>query len=148
VSVPVAIIYRRQNRSTARQTDDEVIRDLVVARVVALASLVDVDRVLAELGRTCASLSTRKPTLCRAFSGGHRGRIAAACFQNACTIDDVRLVPYDVTTCTSKWTPKTPAIEIIANYPLAARARRGGRDHPQCPRGRKAKAPCQSNSLE
>lgn len=60
---------------------DEVFRDLVIARVVEPTSLLDVDRVLAELGRTCASLSTRKRTLRRASSGGYRAQIAAACFQ-------------------------------------------------------------------
>ena len=45
---------------------DEVFRDLVIARVVEPTSLLDVDRVLAELGRTSASLSTRKRTLRRA----------------------------------------------------------------------------------
>ena len=36
---------------------DEVFRDLVIARVVEPTSLLDVDRVLAELGRTSVSLS-------------------------------------------------------------------------------------------
>ena len=43
--------------------DDEVFRDLVIARVVEPTSLLDVDRVLADLGRVSASLSTRKRTL-------------------------------------------------------------------------------------
>jgi len=77
---------------------DEVFRDLVIARVVEPTSLLDVDRVLAELGRTSASLSTRKRTLRRASSGGYRGQIAAACFQTACTTGDMSLVLYDVTT--------------------------------------------------
>jgi hypothetical protein len=41
---------------------DEVFRDLVIARVVEPTSLLDVDRVLAEMGRVSASLSTRKRT--------------------------------------------------------------------------------------
>jgi hypothetical protein len=45
--------------------DDEVFRDLVIARVVEPTSLLDTDRVLAELGRVSASLSTRKRTLRR-----------------------------------------------------------------------------------
>lgn len=49
---------------------DDGFRDLVIARVVEPTSLLDVDRVLAELGRTCASLSTRKRTLRRAHAGG------------------------------------------------------------------------------
>jgi len=77
---------------------DEVFRDLVIARVVEPTSLLDVDRVLAELGRTSASLSTRKRTLRRARSGGYRDQIAAACFAHARTAGDVSLVLYDVTT--------------------------------------------------
>lgn len=77
---------------------DEVVRDLVIARVVEPTSLLDVDRVLAELGRTSASLSTRKRTLRRACGGGYRDQIAAACFAHARTAGDVSLVLYDVTT--------------------------------------------------
>ncbi len=77
---------------------DEVFRDLVIARVVEPTSLLDVDRVLAELGRTSASLSTRKRTLRGARGGGYRDQIAAACFAHARTAGDVSLVLYDVTT--------------------------------------------------
>jgi hypothetical protein len=77
---------------------DGVFRDLVIARVVEPTSLLDVDRVLAELGRTSASLSTRKRTLRRARAGGYRDQIAAACFAHARTAGDVSLVLYDVTT--------------------------------------------------
>ena len=77
---------------------DEVFRDLVIARVVEPTSLLDVDRVLAELGRASASLSTRKRTLRRARAGGYRAQIAAACFAHARTAGDVSLVLYDVTT--------------------------------------------------
>lgn len=77
---------------------DEVFRDLVIARVVEPTSLLDVDRVLAELGRTAASLSTRKRTLRRARAGGYRDQLAAACFTHARTAGDVSLVLYDVTT--------------------------------------------------
>jgi hypothetical protein len=77
---------------------DEVFRDLVIARIVEPPSLLDVDRVLAELGRTAASLSTRKRTLRRARGGGYRDQIAAACFAHARTASDVSLVLYDVTT--------------------------------------------------
>ena len=41
---------------------DEVFRDLVIARIAEPTSLLDVDRVLAELGRVSVSLSTRKRT--------------------------------------------------------------------------------------
>lgn len=77
---------------------DEVFRDLVIARVVEPTSLLDVDRVLAELGRTSASLSTRKRTLRRARADGYRDQVAAACFAHARTAGDVSLVLYDVTT--------------------------------------------------
>jgi len=57
--------------------------------VVKPTSVLDVDRVLAELGRTAASLSTRKRTLRRARGGGYRDQIAAACFAHARTAGDV-----------------------------------------------------------
>lgn len=78
--------------------DDECFRDLVVARVVEPASLSDVDRVLADLGRAAASLSTRKRTLRRAREGSYRDLIAAACFEHAQAAGDISLVLYDVTT--------------------------------------------------
>ena len=77
---------------------DEVFRDLVIARVVEPTSLLDVDRVLAEMGRVSASLSTRKRTLRRAHAGTYRDQIATACFNHALTHGDVSLVLYDVTT--------------------------------------------------
>jgi hypothetical protein len=77
---------------------DEVFRDLVIARVVEPTSLLDVDRVLAELGRVSVSHSTRKRTLRRAHAGGYRDQVAAACFNHAATHGDVSLVLYDVTT--------------------------------------------------
>ena len=77
---------------------DEVFRDLVIARVVEPTSLLDVDRVLAELGRSSASLSTRKRTLRRACAGGYRDTLATACFTHAASHGDVTLVLYDVTT--------------------------------------------------
>ena len=55
---------------------DEVFRDLVIARVVEPTSLLDLDRVLAELGRSSASLSTRKRTLRRCQDGAYRDRLA------------------------------------------------------------------------
>jgi hypothetical protein len=77
---------------------DEVFRDLVIARIVEPTSLLDADRVLAEMGRRSASLSTRKRTLRRAHAGSYRDQIAAACFNHALTHGDVSLVLYDVTT--------------------------------------------------
>lgn len=77
---------------------DECFRDLVIARVVEPTSLRDVDRVLADLGRVSASLSTRKRTLKRSHSGQYRDLIATACFAHASTAGDISLVLYDVTT--------------------------------------------------
>jgi hypothetical protein len=77
---------------------DEVFRDLVIARVVEPTSLLDADRVLAELGRVSASLSTRKRTLRRCFDGNYRGRLAELCFTRVLGCGDVSLVLYDVTT--------------------------------------------------
>jgi Transposase DDE domain len=77
---------------------DEVFRDLVIARVVEPTSLLDADRVLAELGQVPASLSTRKRTLRRCFDGNYRGRLAELCFTRVLACGDVSLVLYDVTT--------------------------------------------------
>ena len=77
---------------------DEVFRDLVIARVVEPTSLVDVGRVLAELGRGPASYSTMRRTLARADDRGYRGRVARACFAHAASSGDVSLILYDVTT--------------------------------------------------
>jgi hypothetical protein len=74
-----------------------VFRDLVIARVVEPSSLSDVDRVLAELGRRSASLSTRKRTLRRCVDGQYRDRLAGLCFTHAATHGDISLVLYDVT---------------------------------------------------
>ncbi|MCV2490992.1 hypothetical protein OF117_16685 [Geodermatophilus sp. YIM 151500] len=77
---------------------DEVFRDLAIARVAEPTSLLDVDRVLAELGRVSVSLSTRKRTLRRCHAGDYRTQIAAACFAHAAASGDVSLCLYDVTT--------------------------------------------------
>ena len=77
---------------------DEVFRDLVIARVVEPTSLLDAGRVLAELGRVSASLSTRKRALRRCFDGNYRGRLAELCFTRVLACGDVSLVLYDVTT--------------------------------------------------
>ena len=77
---------------------DAVFRDLVIARVVEPTSLLDADRVLAELGRVAASHSTRKRTLRRAQGRHYRDLLAAACFEHATSRGDVSLVLYDVTT--------------------------------------------------
>jgi hypothetical protein len=80
------------------QVGDEVFRDLVVARIVEPTSLLDVDRVLADLGRVSASLSTRKRTLRRCQDGHYRDQLTELCFKHAMTSGDVSLLLYDVTT--------------------------------------------------
>jgi hypothetical protein len=78
--------------------DDQVFRDLVIARVVEPTSLSDADRVLGELGvRSPASLSTRKRSLKHAHDGSYRALLASACYQRA-GVGDMSLVLYDVTT--------------------------------------------------
>jgi len=77
---------------------DDVFRDLVIARIVEPTSLMDVDRVLADLGRKSASLSSRKRTLKKCTNNAYRDKIAQACFTHARNQGDVSLVLYDVTT--------------------------------------------------
>jgi hypothetical protein len=77
---------------------DEVFRDLVIARVVEPTSLLDVGRVLIELGTSPASYSTMRRTLARAQARGYRDQVAGACFRHAASSGDVSLIMYDVTT--------------------------------------------------
>ena len=77
--------------------NDAVFKDLVIAQIVEPTSLLDVDRVLKELGRSPASRATRERTLDRCVSGAYRSQIAKACFKHASTSGDVSLVLYDVT---------------------------------------------------
>ena len=77
---------------------DEVFRDLVVARIVEPTSLLDVERVLVDLGRQPASLSTRKRALAKCVDGAYRDQIAGKCFAHAAASGDASLVLYDVTT--------------------------------------------------
>lgn len=100
--------------------DDEVFRDLVIARVVEPTSLLDVGRVLADMGRQAVSYPTLWRTLRRAAQtgdsltdspepdpaeggsdpapGSYRDRVADLCFAHALSRGDVSLVLYDVTT--------------------------------------------------
>lgn len=78
--------------------DDRVFRDLVAARVVEPTSLLDADKVSADLGRASASLSTRKRTLKRCFDGQYRESLARLCFARAAAFGDLSLVLYDVAT--------------------------------------------------
>jgi hypothetical protein len=78
--------------------DDEVFRDLVIARVVEPTSLLDAGRVLRDLARSVASYAAMKRTLGRAAAGKYRDRIATWCFRHASTGGHISLVLYDVTT--------------------------------------------------
>lgn len=78
--------------------DDKVFRDLVLARVVEPTSLLDVSRVLSDLGQTPASYATMKRTLTRVVTGAFRDDIAELCFDHAATAGDISLILYDVTT--------------------------------------------------
>src|SRR5690606_18818392 len=77
---------------------DEVFRELVVARIVEPTSVLDVGRVLQDLGRSAASEKTMRRTLARCVGGGYRDQIAKLCFEHALASGDVSLCLYDVTT--------------------------------------------------
>ncbi|WP_460624476.1 IS1634 family transposase [Kineosporia babensis] len=77
---------------------DEVFASLVIARIVEPTSILDVPRVLTDLGQDPASVKTLRRTLQRCHSGGWREKIAAVCFSHAQRAGDVSLCLYDVTT--------------------------------------------------
>jgi hypothetical protein len=87
---------------------DQVFSDLVIARVVEPTSLLDIGRVLTDLGRVPAGYPTMKRTLKRVTASGsagglsgagtYRDQVAGWCFEHARTSGDVSLVLYDVTT--------------------------------------------------
>lgn len=77
---------------------DDVFRDLVITRIVEPTSLLDVDRVLADLGRTSASLSTRNVPCAEPAPVATAIRSPGVCFAHARSAGDVSLVLYDVTT--------------------------------------------------
>jgi len=77
---------------------DPVFRDLVVARVVEPTSLLDIGRVLTEMGRTPAPYITMRRTLARCATAGYRDKIADLSFAYAQASGDISLCLYDVTT--------------------------------------------------
>jgi hypothetical protein len=77
---------------------DEVFRDLVIARVAEPTSLLDVGRVLQDLGQQPASYITMRRTLERCRKGDYQDRLAERCFEYAQVSGDISLVLYDVTT--------------------------------------------------
>jgi hypothetical protein len=87
--------------------DDDVFRDLVLARVVEPTSVLDTRRVLADLGRKAASDKTMRRTLVRCADRGYRDRIAELCFAHALASGNVSLILYDVTTLYfESWRPQ------------------------------------------
>jgi hypothetical protein len=77
---------------------DEVFRDLVIARIVEPTSLLDVGRVLSDLGQPVVSYSTLRRTLTRCVKGCWRGQVARVCFSHVQASGDLSLCLYDVTT--------------------------------------------------
>ncbi|MGH3366390.1 MAG: IS1634 family transposase [Nocardioidaceae bacterium] len=77
---------------------DETFRDLVIARIVEPTSILDVGRVLDDLGQQPASEKTMRRTTARCVGRGYRDEIASACFTQVLAAGDVSLVLYDVTT--------------------------------------------------
>ncbi len=77
---------------------DERFRDLVIARIVEPTSILDVGRVLGDLGVAPASEKTMRRTLVRCVEREYRDKIATACFDRALSAGDLSLVLYDVTT--------------------------------------------------
>ena len=77
---------------------DGAFRDLVIARIVEPTSILDVGRVLGDLGKVAASEKTMRRTLARCVDGDYRDQVATACFARALAVGDVSLVLYDVTT--------------------------------------------------
>ena len=77
---------------------DETFRDLVIARVVEPTSILDMGRVLTDLGKSPASEKTMRRTLARCAEREYRDKIATACFARALSAGDLSLVLYDVTT--------------------------------------------------
>jgi hypothetical protein len=77
---------------------DPVFRELVIARVVEPTSLLDIGRVLAEMGRESAPYITMRRTLARCATAGYRDKIADLSFAYAQVRGDISLCLYDVTT--------------------------------------------------
>ena len=77
---------------------DEVLRDLVIARIVEPTSKADSIRVLAELGVQTVSYRTIQRRLARVGPQEYRDLIAAKCFEQARDTGGLSLILYDVTT--------------------------------------------------
>lgn len=78
--------------------DDEVFRDLVIARIVEPGSKLDAGRVLQDLGADPPSYATIKRHLKQVITGEYRDKIAEQCFAHAAETGGLSLLLYDVTT--------------------------------------------------
>ncbi len=77
---------------------DEVFASMVIARIVEPTPILDLGRVLTDLGHRPASEKTFRRTLQGCHGGGWREKIAQVCFAHAQRAGDVSLCLYDVTT--------------------------------------------------
>ncbi|MGV0834489.1 IS1634 family transposase [Mycolicibacterium thermoresistibile] len=78
--------------------DDNVFRDLVIARIVEPTSKADSERVLIDLGATTVSYRTLARHLDQVGPGGYRDAVAAKCFDYSRDCGGLGLLLYDVTT--------------------------------------------------
>ncbi|MCV7192152.1 IS1634 family transposase [Mycolicibacterium brumae] len=80
------------------EIDDEVFRDLVIARIVEPTSKLDSVRVLADLGAAPRSYRTIQRHLNEVGPGKYRDTVAEKCFAYARDCGALSLILYDVTT--------------------------------------------------
>ena len=78
--------------------DDDVFKDLVIARIVEPTSKVDSLRVLDDLGAKAVSYKTIQRHLAQIGPGGYRDQVARKCFEYAAETGGLSLVLYDVAT--------------------------------------------------
>ncbi len=78
--------------------DDNVFRDLVIARIVEPTSKADSERVLIDLGATTVSYRTLARHLDQVGPGGYRDAVTAKCFDYSRDCGGLGLLLYDVTT--------------------------------------------------
>ena len=79
------------------EIDDEVFKQLVLARIIEPSSKLDTIRILEELGLDAPSNTGIYRCLARAISQDYRGRLSVQCFRHA-SAKSLSLLLYDVTT--------------------------------------------------
>jgi len=80
------------------EVGDDVLRDLVIARIVEPTSKIDALRVLADLGATLVSYKTIDRHVRSLHAGPARDVLAAKCFEHSRDCGGLSLLLYDVTT--------------------------------------------------